>query len=308
VRRLAAALACTALCGAAQAVVILDSTWAANGGSEADPASGFGAHIALANRPQFDAAVSFSADGEVFGACSGTWIGNFDGAGYVLTAGHCFEDGAGADAYVYRAHGGGLYQGTEIFVHPRWNGDLDTRTGYDLAIVRLDRDVEDAGPQPFLYAGNAELGRIGVMVGFGSRGIGSVGEEDRFYAITGQASEKAAAEGRIDEVTEAARPFPKKRKADAGNYLAVFMPDEDGSFENPHGGPARPATPMIGLLGSGDSGGGLWIPLGGSEWAVAGIASNGGGNAEYGQSSWFARVSQHRDWITSMMPAAAFAE
>lgn len=302
------ALASLFLCGAAQAVVILDSTWAAHGGTEENPAAGFGAHIALANQPQFDAAVSFSTDGEAFGACSGTWIGNFDGAGYVLTAGHCFEAGAGADAYVYRTQGGGLYRGTELFVHPRWNGDLDTRTGYDLTIVRLDRPVFDAGPQPFLYAGTGELGRIGVMVGFGSRGIGSVGEDDLFYEVADQASEKAAAEARIDEVTEAVEPFPRKRKADAGNYLAVFMPDEEGSFENPYGGPARPATPMIGLLGSGDSGGGLWIPVGGGEWAIAGIASNGGGNAEYGQSSWFARVSLHRDWIAGIVPAAAFAQ
>ena len=158
-----------ALAAPAQAVIIQDSTWAENGGTEENPAGGFGAHVALANEPQFDAAVLLERPN---GMCSGTWIGNFDGAGYVLTAAHCLsvsyprpprpEDLQGD----WRTKGGGSYKTTANWPHPY---SIMPHLGYDLVIVRLDRPVEDAGPQPLLYAGKAEMGRLGVMVGFGAR-------------------------------------------------------------------------------------------------------------------------------------------
>ncbi|MGF1577327.1 MAG: hypothetical protein ACFCU9_15570 [Cyanophyceae cyanobacterium] len=84
----------------AGAVVILDSTWAEEGGTNADPSAGFGAHIDLAYEPQFEATIAFSSDGETVGDCSGAWIGNDDDYAYVLTAAHCFEaDADGSEFY-----------------------------------------------------------------------------------------------------------------------------------------------------------------------------------------------------------------
>ena len=64
---------------------------------------------------------------------------------------------------------------------------------------------------------------------------------------------------------------------------------------------------MVGLLGSGDSGGSAWLEIGGV-WRIVGINSNGSGKAQYGDSSWFARVAPHRDWIAGYVPTARFAE
>jgi hypothetical protein len=72
-----AALACAVIGSTATAafpVVILDETWAEYGGTRAEPANGFGAHITLAAKSDFSAGFGFW-DGEAFTA-SGTWIGN----------------------------------------------------------------------------------------------------------------------------------------------------------------------------------------------------------------------------------------
>jgi hypothetical protein len=62
------------------------------------------------------------------------------------------------------------------------------RTGYDFAIVRLDGPIDDAGPPPALYGGNREDGARIVMVGWGSRGIGSVGQKPKYYTLPGKAA------------------------------------------------------------------------------------------------------------------------
>ena len=77
---------------------------------------------------------------------------------------------------------------------------------------------------------------------------------------------------------------------DAGNELGIFLPNEDGSIENSLGGSSRPATPLIGLLGSGDSGGSAWMKTK-AGWLLVGVNSNGTGEATYGETSWFCRVS-----------------
>ncbi|MBU0831372.1 MAG: peptidase S1, partial [Alphaproteobacteria bacterium] len=71
---LGTALLSLAAAGTAQAVIILDSTWADQGGADGAEGDGFGAAKALAMEPQFCAIMSFF-DGEQIGA-SGTWIGN----------------------------------------------------------------------------------------------------------------------------------------------------------------------------------------------------------------------------------------
>ena len=116
--------------------------------------------------------------------------------------------------------------------------------------------------------------------------------------------EKAAAQGRIDQLVEAVTPLPKGRKKDAGNYLGVFLPKEDASIPNPYGGPATPVSRLAGLLGSGDSGGSAWLQLGDGRWAIAGVNSNGSGDANYGDTSWFVRVSTNAEWIASVFPDA----
>ena len=285
-----------ALPAAASAVVILDSTWSAEGGDEDDPTAGFGAAIELAQRPQFRALVALSSDGgETWGDCSGTWIGNDRRHGYVLTAAHCFDEAAPED-FAVLSSGGSEYAVVDSVIHEEWV-DTASTTGHDAAILVLDAPVRDAGPAPELYAGREERGRLLTYMGYGSRGISSVGESEEFH--DGEVT-PAGAQGLVDVVKGGSDD------EDSGNYLGVFLPAEDGSIDNPYGGATVPGSRFAGLLGSGDSGGPAWLELDG-RWMVAGVNSNGTGNAEAGETSWFVRVSGKRPWILEHAPVARFA-
>jgi hypothetical protein len=265
----------------ADAVIVLDSTWRAEGG--------FRAHLALADQPQFASVIALSSDdGQVWGSGSGTWIGNVRGHARILTAAHVFNRGGAADDYVYRAPDGTVMQGTDLVFHPLYNWNNGERTGYDFAIVELDGPIDDAGPRPALYGGNREKGQRIVMVGWGSRGIGSVGQKPHYYVEV----DKAAATNRIDDVRDAVRPVPQS--GDAGNWLGVTLRRESEGAER-----------LDGILGSGDSGGSAWIRTEGGGWAVCGVNANGDGDT-YGSQSWFARVSGVRDWLNATVPGLRF--
>lgn len=299
---LAAALAVVSMISPARAVVILDSTWAEEGGTPEAPGAGFGAHIALAHEPQFGAAVGFSLDGEAWGACSGTWIGNDEEAGYVMTSAHCFSAETTATSYYYRC-AGEVYEGVEQVTHPEYLTD-GSRAGFDVAIVKLSAPVTDCGEPATLYSGSAEKGALMTFVGYGSRGIGSVGQQIEYYAPASAYEQKAAAQGTID----ASRDTVMSDTNDAGNWLWIFLPKEDGSIANSEGGSNLPATRLVGLVGSGDSGSGAYIQLPDENWVVVGVSSNASRNSVYGEDTMFARVSGFESWIASVFPGAQFAE
>jgi hypothetical protein len=282
-----------------RAVVILDSTWKQEGGTPEKPAAGFGAHIRLARQPQFAGVVAFSGDGESWGDASGTWIGNDQDHAYILTAGHVYDLPVDPGDYVVRAPNGAILKADRVWTHPRWNGDLEARTGFDLAIVRLERPIKGAGEPPLIYRGDGEAGQLITFVGYGTRGIGSKGEDETFN----QGDDKAAAQGIVDDWTVI--DHSAGRRGDAGNYLGIYLPREDGKVANPHGGKTTPATPLVGLLGAGDSGGSAWMQVEG-KWVIVGVSSNGDGDAGYGDSSWFTRVSPHSAWIAHIFPEARF--
>jgi hypothetical protein len=287
----AGSLAAGSLMAARQAgaVVVQDETWRAEGGGPGREAMGFRAHVALANQPQFRALMALSGDeGESWGVASSTWIGNVQGCGRLLTAAHVFEEDEAADDYVYRTPTGRIRQGTAVAFHPLWNGSTDDRGGYDFAVITLDAPVDDAGPPPLLYSGNREMGRRIVMVGYGNRGIGSVGEQ----AIYSTGSDKAAAENTVDEVMAGVGGKLAKGE-DAGNWIAA-------TFHRMSEGGSR----MDGILGSGDSGGSAWLLAGGA-WAVCGVNSSGG--EKYDDRAYFARVSGVAEWIAKLVPGVRFA-
>ncbi|TAJ38816.1 MAG: serine protease [Reyranella sp.] len=279
-RTLLAGAALLASTRPSHSVIVLDSTWKAE--------RGFRAHMALASQPQFASVIALSNDdGKIWGQASGTWLGNVDGNAVILTAAHVFDRGGSADDYVYRAPDGEAMQGTDIVFHPLYTWSNALRTGYDFAIVTLDGPIEDAGPPPALYGGAAENGKRITMVGFGSRGIGSVGQKPEYYTAFG----KAAAENTVDEVMNAVRPPPPD--ADAGNWLGVTLRREGQGAER-----------LDGILGSGDSGGSAWMRTA-NGWAIVGVAANGNGDT-YGSQSWFARISGVRDWLSSRVPGLRF--
>ncbi|MFQ3591358.1 MAG: trypsin-like peptidase domain-containing protein [Chloracidobacterium sp.] len=276
-------------------VVILDSAWRKHGGNADNKPAGFAKHIALANQPQFRATIQLV--GESAGA-SGTWIGNDAKHGYVLTAGHNFTKGGNATEYAYVATDGTTYKGVELIVHPAWNGDNNTRTGYDFAIVVLDRPVRGVGQPALLYAGSDEMDRLCTIVGYGMRGTGSSGEQADYYDDD---NPKAAAQNLIENVTEAVKPLPSDE--DGGNYLGIDFDKEDGSAKNTYGDPT-PVNEYEGALGSGDSGGSCWMEYD-RQWCVIGVNANGD-TSTYGAVSYFARVSGEVGWIKSVFPGAKF--
>ncbi len=283
----------------AQAVTIQDSLWRQEGGTKSKPWAGFGASIKLANEPQFKSVLALSTDGENWGEASGTWIGNDEDHAYILTSAHIYEKKPKASDYVIRGTNGKTLKADKIWVHPDWNGDTESRTGYDLVILRLPFPLNNAGPQPILYDGKDELKKLITFVGYGSRGIGSTGEDDKYY----EASDKAAAQGLVEEVVDAT---PELNETDSGSYLGIWMGREDGSLKNPFGGSNKPATPFVGLVGSGDSGGSAWMKRG-EQWMIVGVNSNGSGKASYGDKSWFTRVSFQKPWILKIFPRAKFS-
>lgn len=282
---------------AAPAVVILDSVWREEGGARGRETAGFGAHIRLAQEPQFRPVLSLSLDGGTsWGDGSGTWIGNDASHAYILTSAHNFDDSELSEAR-FRTDDGTILRGERLWIHPDYDAD-DDWSGRDAAIVRLSRPITTLGPPPVLYSGNAEQGRIITFVGYGTRGIASVGEDESYNA----GLDKAAAQGRVDDVEPLRRPTDDQ---DAGNSLAVFLSREDGRIENPLGGPRRPASRLAGLLGGGDSGGSAWMQDG-DGWVIVGINTAGDGKAGYGDFSWFVRTTGIRSWIRSVFPGVAF--
>lgn len=274
----------------AGALVILDSTWRAEGGRPDHCATGFRAHIALARQPQFASLVCFSEDdGEEWDVASSTWVGNFGGVGWLLTAGHCFKPDEGADHYLYRTQGGTVHRGTARWIHPLYNGDTTNRGGLDVALVRLAAPVTDAGPPPLLWAGAIAVGTRVVIVGFGARGTGSIGEDEDCDL---HSDNKTAAENTIDEATELEQPIPEDD--DAGNWIRVTLRRE-----------TEGASRLDGILGGGDSGGSVWMRTA-SGWAVIAVNSSGTGDTTYGEYSYMARLAAVRPWLASKLPGLRF--
>lgn len=272
------------------AVVILDSTWQANGGTENTPAEGFAAHVALAMEPQF-AAIFGLHDGSSYGG-SATWIGNDGDHGYLLTAAHNFGEDADPSAWTYWSRDGTGYEGIALHIHPGYDPDDDSTSGYDMAIVVLDTPVADAGRQPRLYAGRAELGQVVTITGYGSRGTGSTGETDDHYDFEGETP--AAARNVVDEVDG----------ENGTNSLIIDFDNEDADASVM--GDAEPVDAMEGILGSGDSGGAAWIETQ-QGWAI--VATNTwGDDSVYGSISGLSRVSTQLDWIASIFPGIRTAK
>lgn len=273
----------------AGAVVILDSTWRAEGGRPGHETDGFRAHVALANQPQFAGLIALSEDdGEAWDDASATWVGNFGGVGWLLTAAHVFKTGEGADNYLYRTRTGRVLHGARLYRHPRYDGNGDNRSGYDVALVQLDRPVTDAGPPPLLYAGDIRVGLRIVIVGFGARGLGSTGEDSE---CDDPDDNRTAAENTVDAVTPpSARDTPDD---DSGNWLRVTLRRE-----------AEGGGRLDGILGGGDSGGSAWARIDG-RWMVVGVNASGTSDT-YGGESFFARLAGVRPWLAGVLPALRF--
>jgi hypothetical protein len=271
------------------AVIILDGTWKAEGGARGREARGFRAHEALANQPQFAGVIPLSVDGgESWGIGSGTWLGNFGGNAWVLSASHLFTRSDSIFDYSFRAPDGTVCRGDRQVRHPLFDGNNETSTGYDVILLRIAGTMQGGGPAPLLYGGNREEGAQAVMVGYGARGLGSIGQHQEYDPPS---ATRTAATNVINDVMDMVQPPPSKD--DRGNWLSVTLRRENEG-----------AGRLDGLIGSGDSGGSLWIQTS-AGWAIAGVNANGG--EIYGEQSNFVRISGLRPWLSATLPNLRFA-
>lgn len=283
----------------AHAVVILEDTWRAEGGSDEDWSAGFSAHDALAAQPQFRAMVALTQDEREWGVASGVWLGNAGGSAYVLTAGHVVTDGTRPNQITVRTTGGAVLRCVEFFVHPGWNNEVNTRGGVDMAIMRLDGPITDAGPPPALYGGRHERGRRAVLAGYGTHGVAPMGHGMRFGPEHGE--RMTAAENVIDVVQPI---LLGGQHGDWGNSITIDLDQPNGPGKN-RTGDVEPISRLEGILAPGDSGGSLWVNFDG-RWRLVGVNSSGDPGASYQDVSNFARITTQKAWIRQVFPGARF--
>jgi len=217
-----------------------------------------------------------SANGRAW-AGSGVLVAN----DWVITAGHVVDD---AKALRFNI-GGQSYQGKQWLAHNNWRGN--PLSGFDLALVQLDRAVTGARPAA-LYGGAGEVGRVARSVGFGLTGDGLTGYDTRsgLNKRGGNNVIDALAGGNRVLISDFDAPGP-------GADGAVLGSDRANRFEY--------------LIAPGDSGGGLFIRVG-KRWRLAGVHSFGLGydgrtDSDYGDWSGHTRVSPFTDWIDAVIHA-----
>jgi hypothetical protein len=193
--------------------------------------------------------------------CSGTLIG----CRTVLTAGHCVEEERPADVFVFAQHAG-VFAVRAIRIHPDyWWDDAD------LAVLELATPVTGITPSPFneVVDPATRLGSTGSIVGFG---ISAGRAQDAGIKRTGRvqtASCRASSDGELDD-----RNFVCWR------------------FDRPFGPAGQDSNTC-----DGDSGGPLFLNLGGRE-VVAGVTSGGlAADCGDGDVSYDANVFTYRGFV-----------
>jgi hypothetical protein len=173
------------------------------------------------------------------------------GTNWILTAAHLRDGGGGLSTGTFTLNGTS-YAVTGITNHPSWNGS----NGFDFALGFIAAGVAGVTPSGY-YAGGGEVGQIGTSVGYGDSGTGLTGG-------TGPSGTKRGFTNVIDALD--------------------FQPDIPGfaaDFDSPAGdantlgflGSSPVPTALEGNATIGDSGGGLFLNIGGQQVQV-GVTSN----------------------------------
>lgn len=219
-------------------------------------------------------------------AASGVLIAN----NWVLTAGHVSESSTTSLTFKI---GGQSFASDQYFAHSNWDGNLGK--GYDIGLVHFSDDLilQTGLAAAELYTGSGEVGQIATAVGFGTTGTGLTGWQ------SGSLVKRAG-----NNVIDALLNTP-------GKNSRVLLTD----FDNPHTtadnnfGSATPLD-LEYLTAPGDSGGGLFVNVGGKD-LLAGITSFGWGrldgdpDSDYGDVAGYTRVSEFVKWINSYIDSGS---
>ncbi|MGA2256583.1 MAG: trypsin-like serine protease, partial [Thermoguttaceae bacterium] len=172
--------------------------------------------------------------------------------------------------------GGQTYEVDRKIVHPSWKGDL--WSGSDIGLVHLVKPVDNIKPAQ-IYTGSSELHQTDTVVGYGKTGAGD-------SADTKSDGVKRGAQNVISQIEN-----KRLLVADSDNPLPAGAAPLGYSH----------ALPLEGLIGPGDSGGGLFITTSAGTY-LAGVNSFVGSDfgvphSVNGNFSGHTRVSAYSDWI-----------
>lgn len=316
----------------AQAILIADGF--TYGGT-----NGFEASRALAtdyvNFPMFEGVgvVSISEDNADYTA-TGTLLNNQ----WVLTAAHDWTSGVNSIAFLI---GGTTYAAdmTSLRQHPLWSDSErpSPSQGWDIALFRLATPVTNTMIFPQLYTKSDEMGKVAIILGVGDIGTGSVPSSGQ----TNNPPLVHAAMNIVDRTTSQTNlgysggllmvDFDSGTNAAQNTLGNSYHPGGDPwawagtntiTTLNPPGaiaGSDSSNNPLVlngdileGSMVFGDSGGSVFIEDEGI-WKLAGVNSSGGNPWDalvntngsrglYGNLGSHTRISQHTDWIESVIP------
>lgn len=201
---------------------------------------------------------------------------------WILTGGHNYAN----NGFKMKIQlGGEQYEATNWYRHPRYNsGALES--GYDFAVGQLDRRCLNVLPANF-YAGQSEAGLVGSYVGFGATGNGIAGQ-------TGNDFKKRAGTNLLEFWSD----YPNIIWADFDNGTTANNTLTSALSANSSPQP----TTLECNLGNGDSGGGVFVWVGG-QWQLVGISSfrarldSGSNSAIYGSVIAASRINRALPWI-----------
>lgn len=256
--------------------------------------------------------VSLSNSNGAFRAGSGTLIGDQ----WVLTAAHVANEGSLTGANVEL--NGVSYTVDAKYVNPLFNGNVVD--GHDVALLHLSTAVDSSITRYGISVSNVTLGTMGYGVGYGNTGTGDTGDTG------GNAWHERAFTNNIDALNPLVHD--QSSNPNATDPFAGYMSD----FRSPTSatntldsaafgytvGVHSSSTPtwLEGAIGTGDSGGALFVKTG-STYNLVGVTSyaveiSGRSNTAvigmYGDWSTWSDIAPDMAWITQQSGIQAAPE
>ncbi|MEM9251959.1 MAG: trypsin-like serine protease [Planctomycetota bacterium] len=196
---------------------------------------------------------------------------------WVLTAAHVVDFASKVRFKI----GNQSYRAKHVVVHEKWDPIIGVNglASKDLALIRLSRDVASKFKPAKLNNKKNIVGMNSVSAGFGRSGTGSTGMTTGLRHLAGQ------------NVVDAT--------ANNGRVILSDFDDPINAADSSLGD--SKARDLEALIGSGDSGGGLFVRHN-KGWRLAGVhsfgsSSDGNTDSDYGDVSGHVSVAFYRDWI-----------